>query len=51
VLSLLRAGRSPKQIAGEIGLSVHTVRDHVKRLYARAEVGDRASLMALLNRR
>jgi DNA-binding CsgD family transcriptional regulator len=50
VLSLLRAGHAPKRIAQTLGLSVHTVRDHVKRLYARADVGDRASLMALLNR-
>lgn len=51
VLELLRAGHAPKRIAQMLGLSVHTVRDHVKRLYARVEVGDRASLMALLNRR
>jgi DNA-binding CsgD family transcriptional regulator len=51
VLALLRAGHAPKGIASRLGLSVHTVRDHVKRLYARAEVGDRASLMALFNGR
>ena len=51
VLELLRAGHAPKRIARTLGLSVHTVRDHVKRLYARAGVGDRAALMALLTRR
>ena len=49
VLELLRAGQAPKQIARRLGLSVHTVRDHVKRLYARAGVGDRGAFMALLN--
>jgi DNA-binding CsgD family transcriptional regulator len=51
VLELLRTGHAPKRIARTLGLSVYTVRDHVKRLYARAGVGDRASLMALLSRR
>jgi DNA-binding CsgD family transcriptional regulator len=51
VLELLRAGHAPKRIARTLGLSVHTVRDHVKRLYARADVGDRAALMALFNGR
>jgi DNA-binding NarL/FixJ family response regulator len=49
VLDLLRAGQAPKQIAYRLGLSVHTVRDHVKRLYARAGVGDRGAFMAVLN--
>ena len=51
VLHHLRAGHAPKRIARTLGLSVHTVRDHVKRIYARADVGDRASLMALFNAR
>jgi DNA-binding CsgD family transcriptional regulator len=51
VLRHLRAGHAPKRIAHTMGLSVHTVRDHVKRLYARAGVGDRASLIALFNGR
>jgi DNA-binding CsgD family transcriptional regulator len=51
VLDLLRAGHAPKQIAVELRLSVHTVRDHVKRIYHRAGVGDRGALMALLDGR
>jgi DNA-binding CsgD family transcriptional regulator len=51
VLTHLRAGHAPKQIAVTLGLSVHTVRDHIKRIYARAEVRDRSELMALLGRR
>jgi DNA-binding CsgD family transcriptional regulator len=51
VLGHLRAGHAPKQIAVTLGLSVHTVRDHIKRIYARAEVRDRSELMALLGRR
>jgi DNA-binding CsgD family transcriptional regulator len=51
VLNHLRAGHAPKQIALTLRLSVHTVRDHIKRIYARAEVRDRSELMALLNRR
>jgi DNA-binding CsgD family transcriptional regulator len=50
VLNHLRAGHAPKQIAVTLGLSVHTVRDHIKRIYARAEVRDRSELMALLGR-
>jgi DNA-binding CsgD family transcriptional regulator len=49
VLGLIRTGLAPKQIAAQLGLSIHTVRDHIKRLYARAGVGDRGAFMALLS--
>lgn len=39
-------GRSPKQIAAELNLSLHTVREHLQRLYARHGVATREELMA-----
>ncbi len=40
-------GRSESEIAGELGLSPHTVHDYVKQLYRRLEVRSRAELLAL----
>lgn len=47
VLGELLAGRSEKEIALQVGLSRHTVHDHVKRLYRRLDVSSRPELMAL----
>ena len=46
VLAALLAGTAPKRIARDLGLSVWTVRDHVKRLYAHFGVSGRDELMA-----
>ena len=46
VLDGMLSGRAPKRIAHELGLSVWTVRDHVKRLYAHFDVCGRDELMA-----
>jgi DNA-binding CsgD family transcriptional regulator len=44
VLDRLLAGRAPKQIARELGLSVWTVREHIQRLYRHFEVAGRDEL-------
>lgn len=46
VLDRLLAGRQPKAIAHELRLSVHTVREHVQRLYRHFGVSGREELMA-----
>ena len=46
VLDRVLSGRAPKQIAQELDLSVHTVREHMQRLYQRYDVGSREDLMA-----
>jgi DNA-binding CsgD family transcriptional regulator len=46
VQARLLAGRSPKAMARELGLSVWTVREHVQRLYRRHGVNGRDELMA-----
>ncbi|MBX3191741.1 MAG: helix-turn-helix transcriptional regulator [Labilithrix sp.] len=46
VLEWLLTGASQKEIAQQLGLSVHTVRQYVKNLYKRLGVSSRAELMA-----
>jgi DNA-binding CsgD family transcriptional regulator len=46
VLDLLLLGQAPKQIAHTLNLSVHTVREHIQRLYDRFEVAGREELSA-----
>lgn len=46
VLERLLRGQSPKQIAPELGMSVHTVRDHVKGLLERFELSTTQELLA-----
>jgi DNA-binding CsgD family transcriptional regulator len=46
VLDGLLGGQPPKRIARDLGLSVLTVRDHIKRLYAIAGVSGRDELMS-----
>lgn len=48
VLQRLLRGQSPKQIATELGLSVFTVRDHVKLLLERFHVSSTPELLAYL---
>lgn len=45
-LELLLRGRSEKEIAAELGLSPHTVHEHVGRLYRHFGVRSRAELLA-----
>jgi DNA-binding CsgD family transcriptional regulator len=46
VLSLLHEGESEKQIALALGLSRHTVHDHIRALHARFQVNSRAELLS-----
>ena len=46
VLELLLVGKNCKQIASELGLSVHTVNDYIKAIYRRYDVSCRAELLA-----
>jgi DNA-binding CsgD family transcriptional regulator len=42
VLALLRSGRSNAEIAGELGISEHTVRKHLERIFRSLGVSTRA---------
>ncbi len=46
VLDRLLSGKNPKAIAIELGLSLWTIRDHIKRIYRRYRVSGREELMA-----
>lgn len=46
VLSLLSQGRTNREIARELGLSVETVKTHCERLYRRLGVSDRTDAVA-----
>jgi DNA-binding CsgD family transcriptional regulator len=48
IVLLLARGLSAKEIAAELAISGHTVRDHVKTIYAKAGVGNRGELVATL---
>ncbi|HUV18639.1 MAG TPA: helix-turn-helix transcriptional regulator [Ilumatobacteraceae bacterium] len=48
VVLLLARGLSLKEIALELCLSVHTIRDHLKSIYAKAGVNSRGELVAVL---
>jgi DNA-binding CsgD family transcriptional regulator len=48
VVMLLARGLSLKEIALEVSLSVHTIRDHVKSIYDKAGVNSRGELVAAL---
>ena len=47
VLVLLKAGRSAKQVAHQMGISTHTVHAYVKTIYRQYRVNSRAELLAL----
>lgn len=46
VLDRLLAGDSAKQIARHLGVSVHTINDHIKSIYRSYEVASRGELLA-----
>ena len=48
VLDRLLRGDAPKAVAGDLGLSVHTVRDHVKTLLRHYDVHSIQGLMSKL---
>lgn len=45
VVALILDGKGDKQIAAALGISFHTVRTHLKRIFARLGVGDRVELV------
>jgi len=47
-LECLAAGLSEREVAARLGMSPHTVHDHVKRLYRRFQAHSRAQLLAHL---
>lgn len=46
VLVRLAQGRSPKEVAGDLGVSAETIRTHVRHIYRKLDVSDRASAVA-----
>ncbi|MGI8574965.1 MAG: LuxR C-terminal-related transcriptional regulator [Egibacteraceae bacterium] len=48
IVSLLAQGRATREIAAELFISVHTVRDHVKSIFEKVGVGSRGELMSEL---
>jgi DNA-binding CsgD family transcriptional regulator len=48
IVLLLARGLSVKEIAAELAISAHTVRDHVKAIYQKAGVNSRGELVATL---
>ena len=49
VLVLIAAGKTDKEIAGEIHLSLNTVRTYCKRIYQKLEVKNRTEAAAHFN--
>jgi DNA-binding NarL/FixJ family response regulator len=47
LVTLLGEGLTPRQVAGEMGLSVETVRTHTRNLYRKLDVSDRAAAVAI----
>lgn len=48
VYNELLGGRSEKEIARELEISIHTVHSHSRAIYAKFEVGSRAELLSLI---
>jgi DNA-binding NarL/FixJ family response regulator len=48
ITRLIARGAGTAEIAGELHLSAHTVRDHVKAIFAKVEVSSRGELVAKL---
>ena len=45
IICLILQGKRDKQIAAELGMSIHTVRTHLSRLFQRLGVADRMELV------
>jgi DNA-binding CsgD family transcriptional regulator len=50
IIDQLREGIPAKQIARRLGLSVHTVNDHLKAIYRKTGITSREEVMAVLTR-
>ncbi len=44
----LYAGRRPEQLGGDLGISLNTVRTHLKRIFEKCGVRSQAELLQLL---
>jgi len=51
ILHQLSSGHSDKEIADQMGISIHTVRNHIKSIYAKLEVHSRSEATAKYLRR
>jgi DNA-binding NarL/FixJ family response regulator len=51
VMKLVAAGRRDKEIAVALSLSTHTVRVHMKKIFAKLDVSDRTGAMSVAIRR
>ena len=49
VTDLVAAGRSNDEVAATLGLSVHTVRSHLRSVFPKLGVASRSELAALIN--
>ncbi len=50
VVGLLVQGQTTVAMADQLGISPHTVRDHLKHLYRKTETGSRSELLGLISR-
>lgn len=48
IVLLVCRGISPKEIAHELSISVHTVRDHLKAIFIKSDVNSQPELVARL---
>lgn len=48
IATLIYQGNSPKEIAEEINLSYHTVRNHIKSIYSKLDVSTRSEMLVKL---
>jgi DNA-binding NarL/FixJ family response regulator len=51
VLSMLRAGRSTRQISDDLYISLHTAKNHIRRILAKLQVHSRLEAVAVAERR
>lgn len=49
IISLLARGLTSKEIGGQLGISVHTVNNHLANIYAKAGAGNRIELLRALS--
>ncbi len=49
IVAQLLSGRPPKDVARSLGISVHTVRNHIKDIYSKLRVRSRVELMLMLD--